>query len=471
MRWGMRFIGLISTIILARLLIPEDFGIIAMAMIVIGLLETIAYTGVDLALIRDQKLSKEHYNTAWTIQLLQGILVACLLVIIAPLAAAYFAEPRATLVIQLLALRALLESTKNIGIVAFRKELNFAKEFRFGIYTKLIQFVIVVSAALLFRNYWALVIGMIASAVIEVSLSYIMHPYRPWFCFTKIKEIWSFSQWLLISRIGFFLNKKTDQVIIGGAIGTSAMGQYHVSFSVSTMPTSELIMPMRRALFPTLAKILDAPAAFRTATLRTFATVAILCCSLGFGFMAIAEHFVVIFLGSQWLEAIPLVQWLALLGAFSAMTLSLEVVLWVTGKTLLSAIQTWLELLVLIPVLTYATYTFGIEGAALARAGVAILFLPFMFYLVTRVCTVSFADLLAALWRPLIAGLVMLAGLIWSPYDFAEQHLLALISKIALGGFLYLTTLLLLWTAAGRPAGIEAETLKLCRKYMPIQVG
>ena len=72
MRWCMRGIGLISTVILARLLTPEDFGIVAMCMIVVGLLEAISYTGVDLALIRDSRTTRHHYDTAWTIQVLQA---------------------------------------------------------------------------------------------------------------------------------------------------------------------------------------------------------------------------------------------------------------------------------------------------------------------------------------------------------------------------------------------------------------
>src|SRR5947209_11068718 len=94
MRWALRLIGLLSTAILARLLVPADFGIVAMAAVVAGLLDTAAYAGVDLALIRAEATSRAYHDSAWTIQVIQALIVAALLVVAAPLAASYYAEPR-----------------------------------------------------------------------------------------------------------------------------------------------------------------------------------------------------------------------------------------------------------------------------------------------------------------------------------------------------------------------------------------
>jgi hypothetical protein len=80
-RWAMRLIGLVSTMILARLLAPEDFGLIALALLAYGLLETLSYAGVDLALMRQGNDSREHYDTAWTIQVLQGVFIAVCLAV------------------------------------------------------------------------------------------------------------------------------------------------------------------------------------------------------------------------------------------------------------------------------------------------------------------------------------------------------------------------------------------------------
>jgi lipopolysaccharide exporter len=454
-RWATRLIGLVSTVILARLLAPSDFGVIAMALIAAGLLETISYAGVDLALMREGNNSRDHYNTAWTIQIIQAAFIAALLIGIAPLAAAYFSEPRAIAIIQLLALKSLIDGTQNIGIVAFRKEFDFAKEFRFMVYTKLLNFVIVVGLAFALRNYWALAIGSTTASAIGVGLSYAMHPYRPRWCLTKVKEIWSFSQWLMISRVGAFLNRRADEFVIGGMVGANVMGGYHVASELATMPSNELVMPMRRALFPALASLPINSPLFGAAVQSTFATVAAACLGVSFGLLSAAPEVVTLILGQKWVEVIPLVQWLALFGGFSALVLVLEVPLWVSGRTNSSALQTWVELAILVPLVYMAARRFGVEGAAITRAAVATAMIPVMMVLTARAGYISSRQLLAALWRPLASGLAMAAVLFLLPFGALGSVALALVAKIVLGALVYLLSMVVLWIAAGRPDGVE----------------
>jgi O-antigen/teichoic acid export membrane protein len=459
MRWALRLIGLVSTAILARLLTPADFGIVAMAAIVAGLLDTAAYAGVDLALIRANAATRELHDSAWTIQVGQGAIVGGLLVLSAPFVASYFDEPRVAIVLQCLAVRSIVDGFQNIGIVAFRQELDFAKEFRFNLYTKILNFVIVVAAAFAFRNYLALVIGMVSGAAINVALSYLMHPYRPRFSLAKVKDLWSFSNWLLVSRIGNFLSRKADQLIVGGAVGTTALGHYHIATELSTMPTTELVMPMRRALFPTLSKLQADPTAFRGAVLQTFAALAIMCFSVGFGIMSTAAELVPVLLGQQWVSAIPMVRWLALYGAFAGLVSILEVPMWVRGKTNISALQAWIEVVALVPLIVVAVGAYGVEGAAVSRMLVAAAVLPMMLYLASRVCDVRLRELTSVLWRPLAAGLLMVLVL-EIPVSYPSFLVLALAAKVAIGAATYIGALMALWVVSGRPEGIEASVFR-----------
>ena len=152
LRWMIRILGLVSMVILARLLTPGDFGLVAMAMVVYALIDSMATTGVDLALIRDQRDSLELYDGAWTIQVLQGIFIAILMLASIPFAVAYFEESRLQTILSLLALSALIQGFRNIGTVAFRKELDFAKDFRFAVYQKLGVFAVTVTLALWLRD-------------------------------------------------------------------------------------------------------------------------------------------------------------------------------------------------------------------------------------------------------------------------------------------------------------------------------
>lgn len=468
-RWGMRMIGLVSTMILARLLTPEDFGLIAMVMLAYGLLETISYAGADLALMRPGADTRAHFNTAWTVQILQGLFIAVCLVIAAPFIASYFKEPRAQLAIYVVALRPLIESFGNIGVVAFRKELDFGREFRFAIYTKLLNFVIVVAAAYLLRNYWALLLGSLVSSVASVAVSYRMHAYRPSLSLARIREIWGFSQWLMISRVGSYLNRKCDEFVVGGYAGTAAMGNYHVASELATLPSNEVVMPVRRAMFPTLSKMAGKGAEFTQAVLASFSAIAALCLFISATLLVSAPELVAVVLGGKWQDAVPLMRWMAVFGAFSALTLILEVPLWVAGRTDTSATQAWLELAIIVPASLYGVIHYGVEGAAAARAGVSMLVLPLMMMLTARYGSVSVGQLLGALWRPLVAASLMAALIELLPWAFFEPAMVRLAAKCSLCLLVYPALLGLLWVLSGRPAGVEATAIGHIRSMVTLR--
>ena len=465
-RWSMRMIGLVSTLILARLLAPEDFGLVAMVMLAYGLLETLSYAGVDLALLRGSADTRDHYDTAWTIQILQGLFIAAVLLAASPLIAAYFAEPRVTALIGWVALRAVIDGTQNIGIVAFRKELDFAKEFRFTLYTKVASVLLVVAAAAWLRSYWALIIGYLMASIASVVISYTMHPFRPRLSFRRARELWSFSQWLMISRVGSFLNRKVDEFIVGGQAGTAAMGSYHVASDLATLPTNEVVMPIRRAMFPTLAAMEQHPTAFREAVLESFSVVAAICLFAGVALAAAAPELIAVILGSKWTGAVPIFRWLALFGAASAIVLVLEVPIWVSGRTGMSALQSWVELAAITPLAWLAVVRYGVEGAAWARVAVGLAMVPLMMALATRVVGIGFGQWFREMWRPLAAACVM--GVAVERCSALEAHaLLVLAIKFAVAGSVYGAALLALWVLAGRPAGMERQALAFARAHLP----
>src|SRR5258708_27023874 len=113
LRWSLRLTGLVSTVLLARLLTPEDFGIVAIAMLVVGAVEVLSETGQRLALIRHPAPTRQHYDSAWTISILIALGLGLVLFAVAPLTTVYFREPRAVAVIECLALRVLLGGVRN----------------------------------------------------------------------------------------------------------------------------------------------------------------------------------------------------------------------------------------------------------------------------------------------------------------------------------------------------------------------
>ncbi len=268
-RWCMRGIGLVNTVVLARLLSPGDFGIVAMAIVAWGLLQVFSDTGQTLAIIRHPDPTREHFDTAWTMSVITGLVVALVLVAAAPIAAQYFHEPRLVSVVRFIALAPLIEGFANVAAVAgFRRSLQFHKDFGVSVISKFSTVAVAVLLALVWRNYWVLAIGIVCGRVATVIASYCMDSYRPRFRLTKWGELWSYSMWIQIAAIGQFVSEQTDQVIVGHRVGAVGMGAYNVAADLAAAPTEELVVPMARATFPVYATLVKEPARLAQSLLK-----------------------------------------------------------------------------------------------------------------------------------------------------------------------------------------------------------
>jgi O-antigen/teichoic acid export membrane protein len=469
MRWSVRLSGLISTIILARLLVPEDFGIIAMAKIAMGLLEALATIGVDLAIIKMTHPTRDDYNTAWTIRLIQRIVLAAILFFCAPLFASYFNEPRTTDVVRLLALATMLRGLLNIGIVDFRKSLNFGKEFKYGVIEKISSVVIAIALALYLRNYWALAIAIPLEALIGVVLSYTMHPYRPRLSLRKFRSIWAFSFWLLLSRIGFFFNARIDHILVGGNFSTSAMGYYNFAGELGELPGNELAVPMRRAIFPNLATMLSEHSRFDQTILNTVGLIALILVPIGMGLAAIADPFFSFFFGSKWVAAVPMFQWLAIAGIFSGLSAILEIPLLVNGREKLSAAESWLRATTILITITLILKFDSLELVAAIRMSIGAVFFLLMSWFCTFASGISIHDIIKVVWRSFIGATIMHIVVSIRFHPNISSPGVQLLTDIMLGALVYVVTMTILWLLCGKPNGPEKTVLMQARKILKAQ--
>ena len=355
----------------------------------------------------------------------------------------------------MLALRALVGGFENVGVVAFRKDLDFAKEFRFNVYKKLLSFALTVTFAVVLRNYWALVVGIVSYPFFAVLLSYRMHPYRPRFAVSKIREIWSFALAMWLYNFGYYLNRKTDQFVVGGFVGTAPMGRYFMAAEIATSPTVEIVLPLGRALFPGYAKLTHDPERFAATVLSVFGLTTILCLSVGFGVAAVAEDFVVVVLGEKWLPIVPLMRWLALYGAAAGLSSTVALVLLVSGKEYLAVLEAWTQFIVLVIVFALIVQVGDVYAIAVARTCIAILFVPVLLYLITLACRVSLTQLAGTVWRPLVASVTMFLMVRLLHGEAIQTPIARLGLDILSGVATFAISMLLLWYLAGRPHGPE----------------
>lgn len=469
MRWSIRVIGLASTLILVRVLSPQDFGIVAIATIVTGFFEIFAETGQRLAIIRHAAPTREHLDSAWTMQLLICTVLAVCAFLSAPLAEGYFHEPHAADIVRLLSLKLLLLGIENIGTVAFRRDLDFKREFRFGLYQKLGAAVLTVILAVYLKSFWALAIGIVAGQASGVLIGYLMHPYRPRLSLFHARELFGFSTWVLAGHVSTYVQSRLDQMALGNVADATKLGQYSVAMDVATMPTVELAMPASRALFPAYSRLSGDPSELKKAYLMTLGAVAVICWSTGIGVALVKEEFVAVLLGSQWKSVVPIVPWLALSGALFALSSTVYTVHQATGRARLFALQSWMRVLIMAPLVIFAARTGDLERLAQAQFVAILIFAPIVFASLRSALNLGIMDIVRSNIRPAIAAGVMCAAVLPASEAIVTFHpIVRLLLLVAVGALTFLAALLALWHVSGRPSGVEQTLVASLSKRRPI---
>lgn len=469
MRLAIRSIGFVSTVILARLLVPADFGLVAMATLIYGFIQVMSQFGFDTILIQKQDAGRDYYDTAWTLSILKGLATAAILAAGAGAFADFFAEPRLVDIVYVLCFVALLSGFANIGTVDFRKQMTFGRDFRYMVGVKLCTFVVTLTAAFALRSYWALVIGMASGAVIQLVLSYLLHPYRPRVALSRWREIMDFSKWLLITNMLAFVNNRGATFFISKLAGAQAVGLYTVAHDISNMPTSELIAPIRRAILPGYARLASDLPALRHSFVKMWATILMLGAPMAIGIWLVADPLVRVFLGGNWLEAIPLLQVLAIYGLLTTCTTNSTPVYLALGKPKILTGLAAASVAVTLPLLYWGTVQAGAYGTAVAMTLAVGVWIVGDLVLVTRLLGIPLVRLFAAVWRTVGTTAVMMAVVmaLQSAAGTGDGGLAATAWRLALavaaGAATYVAAHLLLWQLCNRPDGPERLMLSALR--------
>jgi O-antigen/teichoic acid export membrane protein len=468
-RWGNRLLGFVNVAIVARILAPQDFGLLAITMLVVGFVEIWFSLGVESAVIQKQGDDRDIMDTAWTLRIIQGCLLGLILFLIAPLAATFMAEPRVAPLLRLIAVGITLSAFNNIGTVNWQKQLNFRRDFLVSLGAKLISVAVTILLAWWLRNYWALAWGILSGYVLGFVISYLAEPYRPRWCLRRWRDLLSFSQWTLLNSIIGYASFKIDEITVGRFLGSTSMGLYTMSSEVALMPTAELSAPVNRVLFPAFSALQSEPGRLAAACLNAVGMVTAITIPAGIGLALVAPEAVGLFLGAQWGEAAPLVAILALHGILRALSGAAYPLLMAIGQPRAVACASLVSVVIFL----------AIAGAALSvQAGILVLAwakvvstlaggaMAWGFAL--RYTQITLPALLRTIWRPIAASALMAAALLSAQPFIAgwvqSPVLTGLPIKVVLGALVYTLASLALWQLSGRPNGFEQMALARTRQ-------
>lgn len=464
-----------SILLLARLLTPKDFGVVAIATAVVSVAMSFTDMSFLPALVQCREPTREHVDTVWTMSLIRAACIVTGFALVAwPLAKVY-GDPRLLPVLIVSGITGAFMDFCNPRVYVALRDMRFGPLTLFQISQKLVSLSFAIVLAVLFRNYWAIIIGNAAGALASSLLSYVLVPYLPRLTLARVREIWCFSGWMFFNQLCETVNWRFDQLAIGLFTPEAALGKYAVADNLAVIPSRELSMPLTGPIFAGLATISDDLARLRKSYLRAQSTVAFATIPAATGLALTAHPAVHVLLGARWLDCVPLVQVIAIGYAFETLNFAIKPLAMAMGRTKFLFTRSFLFLCLRVPMIVLGLWLGGLYGAALGRLASAFLTSVISLLLVRRLVGLTVFQQVSAHGTTFVGLCAMVATVSLAGASLGEavagKPLLHLLMLGGIGAATYLGVTLLLWHSRGRPEGSVSEAVDILRGLLPFLRG
>lgn len=463
-------LGFLSTILLARLLVPDDFGLVALATSILAIVNAVTALPVSEALIQHRKPTTDHFHTAWSIGVARAVLVALVMAASARPAALIYSDPRLEVVIYAFAFGVALSGLGNPRRIMLNRDLVFWQDALLSVGQKLAMIVVSLLIAWEYKSYWALILGSLAGQVAYVLLSYTALPFLPRITFKHTRDLLSFSVWLSLGQIINTINWRFDQLLIGGLSGRAALGYYSVGDNLAQLPTREAIAPLTQPLYPAFSRVADDHERLRAGYQRAQAFITAVALPIGVGFALLASPLILHFMGEKWAPAVIVAQGLSAIFALQTLGSLAQPLGMAAGATKLLFKRDVQMFFVRLPIITAGILLGGLPGLVAARALTGVIAIAVNMILVRGLIGLNVQTQLAVNLRSLVSVAVMAAGVTMLQWTLREMvapppFFINMALTIASGAILYTGSMATQWLFAGRPPGPEAEFARLVRAF------
>jgi O-antigen/teichoic acid export membrane protein len=409
----------VRSLVLARILVPEDFGLYGMALTIVAALSALTTLGLERTIVAGKFETRSkleaHLNTVWSAELIRCFTITLLVAASAIPMARFYGQAQLKFIIPVLGLTSLVGGFQNIGLVLLRKEISFARIFWGELATNLGGFALTISLAVVLRNVWALVFGLLLTAIIGTMLSYVFHPHRPRLAFEKnaLRTALRFGKFTLVIAIASYVGTMADNVMIGRLLGTNALGNYSLAYNIASAPISVVVFALGTVLIPAYAEISEQQTQrLELAFIKVFTISSLILLTITVPLFLLSREVVQLLFGSRWTSAGGVLPILALIIPMRGLTFIAGTVFFAVNKPKQVAIGKVLEAVVFLALLYPFIAAFGLAGAAwagLIAYGLACLnrvvalrqVIP---GITAKLCRISLSTLAAALIALLIAG-------------------------------------------------------------------
>jgi O-antigen/teichoic acid export membrane protein len=430
---------LVTTAVLARLLSPDDFGLVAIATIAITYIAIAQGIGLAGALIQRRADTERSANVVFTINLTLGVFLAAMTVVVAPWIAQFFGEPEATQLLRVLGLTLLIAPLGSTHLARLQRQLAFRRKLVPDVGMAVIKGAVAIPLAFAGFGPWALVIGQLAGVTAGVVLSWWAFPWMPRLIWDRAlaRSLLAFGIPMMAGDVVNVMTETMDYIVVGRLLGTVALGIYTVAFRIPELLVLSTVAALNRVVFPAFAAVQDDLDMLRRGFLKSVRFVSTLTVPIALGLVVTAEPAVLVVLGDSWLEVVPLVRILALDALVVVVTSTDGDVYKATGNPGLLAKLELLRTVLLLPAL-YLGAQSGLIGVAVALLTVTTAMTLLRIVVVSRYLDTAVTRVLTQLVPSTAAGLIMCVALIPVLFFTAEfDPIVRLAAAMATGAATY----------------------------------
>lgn len=385
LRFLTKAVGFVELIILARILAPAQFGAYGIALLALGLLETITETGVNIVLLQENEI--DHFvSSAWIVSIFRGILISLVLFLLTPLVSSFFHSPGSKDLLYLISLVPLIRGFINPSIVKFQKHLKFNKSFFYQMSILTLDTFISIIVTYLTKNPIGIVIGLLSGVTLELFLSFIIVKPRPDLSIRPdyVKMIFHRGKWITGASIFEYLFQNIDNITVGRILGAGSLGIYQLAYSVAVVPLIEVGSVFSYVAVPVLVRISDDSRRFKNAFFKILMGTAVIGIPVS-SFLILFPKVLVFLLGKKWEATVAVLPILAVLGFIKSITASSNSAFLSVKKQSYTTLITLINIIVLGATIVPFVANFGIVGAGYSSTFAALISLPVVAYLVFKI--------------------------------------------------------------------------------------
>ncbi|MFZ2948002.1 MAG: MOP flippase family protein [Desulfuromonadaceae bacterium] len=430
------------TAVLARILSPNDYGLVALSSIFVGFVSLFESLSIGSALIQRSDLDDRYISTSFWTSVFTGGALAIVLCIIAPFAAGYFDKPLLINIIDISAINLIVSPVGSTHRMLLARKLEFGKLTFINIIFAIIGGIASLILALSGLGVWSLVLGGLIASALIIPLLWYFEEWRHGFIFDRncFRELFSFSSYLLSSNVVFYFARNFDNLIVGKYLGANMLGIYSMAYNLMMKPLQQISWSITSVLFPAFSSIQGDLARIRSAYLKALSGIALITFPMMMGLMMVSEEFVLVMVGPKWQGVVLPLKVLCPVGALQSIGTTVGAIFNSLGRTdlqfktgVITSLGHVIGFIICI--------RWGLMGLVKGYLVTNIIFVSYSLFFTFRLIHLSTREFLQVLKMPAInTAIMVLALMVYRRLDASFMHFsiyLNLAISVCLGVFIY----------------------------------